>query len=88
MIILCPYCGFKLSKILEDGISSCDNCQRIFDSSSHHKVLSALWLYKKWNWCAETITQHFQFSEEEAKLINEFIDKQYSYEDYVKILNK
>jgi hypothetical protein len=37
-----------LSKILSDGISTCDHCDRVFDSSNYHKALSAAWVVRRW----------------------------------------
>ena len=88
MILLCPYCGDKLNKILEDGISSCDNCQRTFDSSSFHRILSATWVAKKWNWCEATIQAKFNLTPEELLMVVEFIHNGYDYEEFYKILKK
>jgi len=86
MIVLCPYCGQKLSKALTEGISSCDNCMRVFDSSSFYKILSACWIAKKWNWCEATIQAKFDLTPEELTAVSDFISTGYDYEMFFKSL--
>lgn len=86
MIVLCPYCGEKLDKKLTEGITSCDNCLRVFDSSSFHRVLSAFWVVKKWNWCETSIQAKFNLTPEELLIVSELIVNQYTYDEFFNIL--
>lgn len=87
MIVLCPFCGRSLSKTLEDGISSCDNCLRVFDTSSFYKILSASWVARRWNWEAEAIQAKFDLTNEEISLVCEHvIEKLLPHDEFVKIL--
>lgn len=88
MIALCPYCGAKLNKKLLEGISSCDNCLRIFDSSSFHKILSAFWIAKKWNWCELTLQSELNLNSEELLMVSESINNDYNYEEFFQFLKK
>lgn len=47
MLLSCPYCGFSLSEKLKDGIGSCNNCNRVFDSSPFNRILSASWYVRR-----------------------------------------
>lgn len=49
MIYLCPFCGRNLDYKLEDGITTCHNCGRVFDSSPYHKLLAAGWAVRRWH---------------------------------------
>jgi hypothetical protein len=74
MIILCPFCGNKLKNKLQDGISSCDYCQRIFDSSSYHKILSALWISRNWHvHDLEIIQRHCELTAPEAAVVDKYV---------------
>lgn len=42
-MVFCPFCGRTLQQKLIDGISSCSNCYRVFDSSQKNRLLSAAW---------------------------------------------
>ena len=86
MIVLCPYCGEKLSKKLLEGITSCDNCLRVFDSSSFHKILSVYWVAKKWNWCETTIQAKFNLTPEELSMVADLISHGYHYDEFFQIL--
>jgi hypothetical protein len=87
MIILCPHCGRPLSKTLEDGISSCDNCFRVFDTASYCKVLSASWVARRWNWDEASIQAKFNLTDEETKIVSYFvIEQQYCHDDFVEVL--
>ena len=47
MILHCPFCGQSLPHPIIHGISSCNNCNRVFDSSTYHRILSAAWLVRR-----------------------------------------
>lgn len=87
MIILCPCCGFKLRCPLKNGISSCENCQRIFDSSSFYKLLSSFWMHKNWHVETDVIKKHCDLTDDEANLIHErVIEKDCNYEELIDFL--
>lgn len=72
-----------------DGISTCDNCCRVFDSSLYHRTLSASWIARKWHVeDADTLEYKFGFLPEEIKLVCEHVvEKGCSHEEFVKILD-
>ena len=89
MIKLCPFCGRTLSIELKDGITSCDNCCRLFDSSFYYRVLSASWVARRWHIDDPEMLKHkFGFSEEEVSYVESYvIDQGCSHEEFVSILN-
>lgn len=89
MIKLCPFCGRSLSIELKDGITSCDNCCRVFDSSFYYRVLSAAWVVRRWHIDdPEMLKSKFGFSEEEVGYVEKYvIDQEYSHDDFIFVLN-
>lgn len=88
MINYCPYCGCSLSHTITRGITSCNNCCRVFDSSPFNRLLSAGWMtrHRHYN-CPELLMQH-GYTFNESKLVIEMIhDKCYRHEDYIQALN-
>jgi hypothetical protein len=93
MIKLCPFCGYKLSSMLmlvNDGITTCDNCNRVFDSSIYHRLLSAAWMVRRWHVeDVESLKQRFGFSEAESNLLYKYvIENRYSHDDFIKVLDE
>jgi len=87
MIILCPYCGYKLHNKLRDGISSCENCQRIFDSSSAHKLLSSFWMHRNWHVEIDVIKKQCELTDDEATLVTKrIVEEDCCYEELVAFL--
>jgi hypothetical protein len=81
----CPYCGHNLLTPINNGITSCQNCCRIFDSSPYHRILSLGWLARKQNVCsAEQLIQH-GFSEEEANFVMDNADL--THQEFVQVVN-
>jgi hypothetical protein len=72
MIVLCPYCGSKLHRALKDGISSCEHCTRVFDTSSYHSLLSAAWMCRQWNVDAEVAQKKCGLNDAETAIIREY----------------
>ena len=73
-MIYCPFCGRKLDYKLEDGITTCGNCYRVFDSSSYHKILSAAWAVRRWhNFNLAFIVQKCKLNPVEARIIDHYI---------------
>lgn len=90
MIILCPYCGHQLLRPLLNGMSSCNNCCRVFDSSNKNVILSTYWLVKKRNILdRQYLIDHYNIPEDDADFVVDVaINHQYSYEEFVRILNQ
>ena len=90
MIILCPYCGHRLPQTLSHGMSSCINCNRVFDSSKKNILLATAWLVRKNNIDdLEYLVNRFNISEEDAKFVIENVSKEcFSQEEFLKIIEK
>jgi hypothetical protein len=88
MILLCPYCGIKIRRPFRDGISSCDRCQRIFDGSSYHKILSAFWMHRNWHVNLDVIQHHCELDEAESATIAKHIDQEYSFDQFLAIVKQ
>jgi hypothetical protein len=89
MLSICPFCGHFLSKSLADGIASCTNCCRIFDSSPMNRLLSAGWLCRKKHYDDVEDLVREGFTTEEAELVVEFIvDNQYDPQEFAEELKR
>jgi hypothetical protein len=90
MITLCPHCGHHLPQPLLDGMSSCYNCRRAFDSSRRNLLLATSWLIRRKNICSpDHISDHYGLTMEDAEFIVKCIDDEcYCHEDFLKILNQ
>jgi hypothetical protein len=90
MIILCPFCGHKLPLPLNSGISSCVNCNRVFDSSKNNFLLSTAWLVRKRNISdPQYLIDYIQSSKEDAEfVINHIFEKCCSHEDFLNIIQE
>lgn len=74
MIKLCPYCGHSLSCPLDEGITTCDCCNLIFESSDFHRLLSAAWMVRNWHvYDADTLRHKFKFSDYIVDLVDRYI---------------
>lgn len=71
MISVCPFCGKKLDMaILNEGITQCQNCLRLFDSSKIHAILSVGWANRR----GYTV-EDCGLNEEERQFVSEHYDK-------------
>lgn len=88
MILTCPYCGHYLPHPLENGISSCVNCCRIFDSSEKNYLLSTAWLIRRRHiYDAQYLVEQIGVSDQDANLLIDLVcDKCYSHEDFSSFL--
>jgi hypothetical protein len=87
MINYCPECGHNLPQPIFHGITSCNNCRRVFDSSQFNKLLSAAWLVRKRNIDSEDYLVQFGYTKEEADLLVKFVHECcYSHEDFKDLL--
>jgi len=83
MITYCPHCGHNLPQAIVHGITSCNNCHRVSDSSPFHRLLSAAWLVRKRNIDSEEYLVQFGYSIEEATLVIKLVaDGCYSHEEF------
>lgn len=86
MIYVCPFCGVRVSRVIKDGITTCNHCHRIFDSSSFNKILSAAWSARQDQISdPESLQSVYDLSKLEAAIIKKYED--YSHDDLFKILN-
>lgn len=49
MLFCCPHCGHSLNDPIKDGIGSCTNCNRIFDTSPYNNLLGTCWYIRRNN---------------------------------------
>ena len=90
MIDYCPYCGFKLNKIIKtEGITSCENCQRIFDTCKRKRMLSASWMcYRQHQQYAVCLKNRYDLEDIEVDFIQQYaIDKCLSHEEFTRQLD-
>jgi ferredoxin len=87
MLIMCAYCGHKLNHPLKDGITTCQHCERCFDSSPFHRLLSAFWLAKRRHY-VDPSQLVGDFTEDEAAFVMAQIDEELTYEDFYKLVNE
>jgi ribosomal protein L37AE/L43A len=89
MIRLCPFCGHTLGRKLTDGITTCSGCQRVFETSKYHRLLSAGWVVRKWHVeDVDTLIHKFDFTEEEAEIVYKYVvDGCMSHDEFLKVLD-
>jgi hypothetical protein len=88
MILVCPFCGTEIQEALINGLASCQNCKRVFDSCLPNRLLSASWLVRKnsYHGIAELISDT-KLPEHEAILVYTFVvDNCYSQEEFQKAI--
>lgn len=74
MITLCPCCGHNLPKPLVRGITSCPNCNRVFDSSRLNRLLSGAWIIRRSHVAeAEFLIWRHGFDREDAEFLVETV---------------
>lgn len=76
---------------MKRGISSCNNCHRVFESSPFHRVLSASWLVRRSPSTASQdvlVSQH-GLTPDEADFVLEFVvDDCMSHDEFVEVARK
>lgn len=89
-IYLCPYCGRSPGRTLGDGITTCENCQRVFDSSTFHKILSASWVARRHNVNdIEVLLHKCDLERSHAELVMKYIsDELYTHDEFMHILRE
>jgi hypothetical protein len=90
ILIYCPHCGFHLKRPLVDGISSCTNCKRVFDSSYRNQLLSGAWLVRRRDISdVDSLIYNFNFEPDDADFVVEHVaESYYSHEDFIKLLDE
>ena len=86
----CPYCGTNLRIPIMSGITSCNNCNRVFETSPLNRLLSAAWLIRRRHIQDQDVLMYqFGYESSEAALLQEYvIDGGYSHEDFLHILRE
>ena len=88
MITRCPHCGHNLSNAVSDGITSCSNCNRVFDTSPFHRILAASWLIRRQEIRSIEKLMQLGYKHSEALLAMTFVfDNCFSHEEFVEALN-
>lgn len=89
MIQLCPFCGHLLPHGLGDGLGSCMNCSRVFDSSPFNRLLSASWLCRKQHIVDVDMLANYGFKKEEAMIVINFVaENSYSHQEFCQVLKE
>lgn len=91
MICLCPFCGTRVGRPIQDGISTCNHCHRVFDSSSYHRLLSVAWLIRKQNlYNIEAVKSSCEYLTDcELAILEKYIvDGDYSHDEFLKVIDK
>lgn len=91
MVDYCVFCGFKLGQaIKDDGITSCENCGRIFDSSRENRILSAAWMCRKQHQqYAICLKERYDLSDADVELLQKYvIDQSFSHDEFYAFLRK
>ncbi len=87
MMNYCPHCGHSLTHSITRGITSCNHCHRVFDSSPFNRLLSAAWMVRRRHYnCPELLAQHGYTSDEADLVIEMVADGCHNHEDFVKVL--
>lgn len=87
MIYFCPFCGYQLKRPLRDGITSCDSCNRNFDSLEPHRLLSSAWMFRRWNiYDLEILRNKCDLNDEETTLLKYVVDQDLCHDEILKIL--
>jgi Zn-finger nucleic acid-binding protein len=87
--MLCPHCGFSLHHVVVHGITSCSNCNRVFDTSPFNRLLSASWLVRRKNITSEELLMRYDYTKDEAQFVLEAVyDNCCTHEDFIKILKE
>lgn len=89
MIYLCPFCGHNIIPI-KNGIKSCENCNRVFDCHSYHKILFASWVVRKQNLYNKDVIQSIcNLNSSEVNLVHELVvNRNLSHDELIKIVKQ
>lgn len=89
-MIFCPFCGHHLASPLLNGMSSCTNCCRVFDSSKQNILLSTAWLVRKRDITdIQYLIDHVGSTHEDASFVIEHVaDGCMSHEEFFLLLKE
>lgn len=87
MINVCPFCGFH-HRPFNDGISFCDNCSRVFDSSPNNRMYAAAWFCRKNHLLsADTVKEMYGLNDAQTSIVQDLvIDHCYSHDEFIKLV--
>jgi hypothetical protein len=90
MILVCPHCGPEIPEALVNGLASCTNCHRIFESSVPNRLLSASWLIRKNKYHGiDELISDTKLAEHEAILVYSLVeDNSYSHDEFQKAIKE
>ena len=89
MIKVCPFCGHDLSKELIDGLTSCCNCNQVFDASDMHQLLSAGWLIRKHHYNKDQLKWHTKLDDHFLRMAMKLVSEEnLTHQDLLKYLKK
>jgi len=87
MVNNCPYCGNYLSRPIRNGLTSCNNCNAIFQTTGENKLLSASWQLRRKNMGMEQFKFLSQLSNEDAKFVYYYVvEEGYSHEEFIQLV--
>jgi hypothetical protein len=74
---------------MKDGISSCCNCNRVFDTSRYHQILSLSWTVRKQHITDSIyLVERFEADQDIADFVIEYVaDGCYSHQEFAEVLN-
>jgi hypothetical protein len=89
MIQSCPHCGTSLPKELKSGLSHCNHCNQVFDSSDFNVLLAAAWQIRKDNLSFERLKWQLKLSEEFSIFVYTFVAEHgYTHDEFIRLLKK
>lgn len=88
MIDVCPFCGHTLEPPLaRHGITSCDNCNRLFDHSPLSAVLSAAWFCRRT--CADSaqaVRAKYGLDEDQVRVVQDYVvDRSLCHDEFLRV---
>jgi ribosomal protein L37AE/L43A len=89
VITNCPYCGHRLAKSVMNGISSCSNCCRVFESSHFNRLLSAAWVVRRQSITCPYVLINMGYAPEDAEMVVKYVcDECCNHEDFIAVLQQ
>ena len=74
---------------IANGITTCNNCNRVFDTCTYHRVLSAAWECRRNGYeYVEQVWGKIGLTEAEAAMVQFSIDKDYCHDEVIKHIGK
>ena len=74
---------------IANGITTCNNCNRIFDTCAYNRILSAAWECRRNGYeYVEQVWGKCGLTENEATMVQISIDKDYCHDEFIRHINK